>query len=137
MRVKDIMNNSPIYISPSTTLQEAAQEMRDKDIGFLPIGENDRLIGSITDRDIAIRGVANGNGVSEIKVRDIMSEEIQYCFEDDPVEQAAELMSNLQIRRLAVLDKNKRLKGIVSLGDIASKSSDSDISGRALSEICN
>jgi CBS domain-containing protein len=137
MRVKDVMNNSPIFISPSTTLKEAASEMRDKDIGFLPIGENDRLIGAVTDRDIAIRGVAGGNGIGDMEVRDIMSERIRYCFEDDPVEKAAEIMSNLQLKRLVVLDSNKRLKGVVSLGDLASKLTDQRICGKVLSDICH
>lgn len=137
MLVKDIMNNSPTFISPTTTLKEAAQEMRDKDIGFLPIGENDRLIGAITDRDIAIRGVAKGNGVSDLEVRDIMSEHIEYCFEDDPVEKAAEKMCKLQLHRLVVLDRNKRLKGILSTGDIASKGNDDAVCAKVYHEICH
>lgn len=137
MLVKDIMNNSPTYISPTTTLREAAQEMRDRDIGFLPVGENDRLIGAVTDRDITIRGVAQGNGVGDMEVSDIMSAHIQYCFEDDPVEKAAELMCKMQLHRLVVLDRNKRLKGILSLGDMASKSHDEKLCGKVLHDICH
>lgn len=137
MQVKDIMSTNPRYITPETTLQEAAQEMLDHDIGFLPIGENDRLIGTVTDRDIAIRAVAQGNGVSDMKVRDIMTQKVMYCFEDDPVEKACESMCNLQLRRLIVLDNNKRITGILSTGDLAKNGHNDKLCGHVMHDICS
>lgn len=136
MKVKDVMCSSPTYISPTTTLKEAAVQMRDQDIGFLPIGENDRLIGTITDRDITIRGVAKGNSAPDVQVRDIMTKHVSYCFEEDPIEKAAEIMCKLQLHRLIVLDKNKRLTGILSTGDLAEKAHDEQLCGHVLEKIC-
>jgi CBS domain-containing protein len=136
MQVREIMNNKPRYIAPTTTLKEAAKEMLDRDIGFLPIGENDRLIGAITDRDIAIRGVAGGNGTSEMKVGDVMTKNVTYCFEDDPIEEAAKTMCKQQLRRLIVLNKDKRFTGILSVGDIARKGRDHKLSGQVLHDVC-
>jgi CBS domain-containing protein len=92
--------------------------MAKADIGSLPVGENDRLIGMITDRDIVLRAVAKGRD-TKTHVRDVMSDRIQYCFEDDDVGSAAENMASLGVRRLPVLNRNKRLVGIIALGDIA------------------
>ena len=93
--------------------------MRDEDIGALPVGENDRLIGMVTDRDIAVRGVAEDRAPETTTVRDVMSEKVYYCFEDDDVEDAARCMAENQVRRLPILNRDKRLTGIVSLADIA------------------
>ena len=95
--------------------------MVDIDAGVLPVGENDRLVGMLTDRDITIRAVAKGKAPDRTKVRDVMSPEIKYIYEDESVEDAAENMGTLQIRRLPVLNREKRLVGIVSLGDLALK----------------
>ena len=94
--------------------------MKDCDCGILPVAQGDRLIGMITDRDIAVRAVAEGMGPSS-KVREAMTEEVKYCFEDEDVPQVCENMSDIQVRRLPVMDRNKRLVGIVSLGDLALK----------------
>jgi CBS domain-containing protein len=104
--------------APDQTMQQAAREMASIDAGLLPVGENDRLVGMITDRDITIRGVARGCS-PDTPIRQVMSQEIRYCFDDDDVEDAADTMSELQIRRLPVLNHDKRLVGIISLGDIA------------------
>jgi CBS domain-containing protein len=117
------------------TLQEAAEKMRTQDFGFLPIGENDRLIGAITDRDIVIRGVATGKDPNKTAVRDIMSDEIHYCFENDSIEKIADMMSKLQIRRVAVLNENKRITGIISLGDVATKSQNNNLSGKVTTAV--
>ena len=105
--------------NPNMTLFEAAQKMRDGDYGILPIGENDRLIGIITDRDIAVRGVAEGYDPKKINVRDVMSERVLYCYEDQSLDEVAQNLGENRIRRLPVLNRQKRLVGILSLGDLA------------------
>ncbi len=119
MRVNDIMTRDPHIITPDVTLDEAARAMRDHDCGYLPVGENDRLTGALTDRDIVIRAVAEGRALENTKVKDIMTPKIQYCFEDATLEEAAKLMEKHKIRRLAVLNSDKRLTGILSISDIA------------------
>jgi len=117
-KLKDLMSRDVKVISPDMSIREAAREMRDGDFGMLPVGENDRMIGTISDRDIAIRAVAEGKDTGT-KVRDVMSEGIAWAFEDDSVEEAAKIMSKRQVRRLPVVDRDKRLVGIVALGDFA------------------
>ena len=123
MQVKDAMTPHAEWISPDVPLTEVATIMRDKGIGCLPVGENDRLIGMITDRDIVVRAVAQGKG-DETPVREIMTESIRYCFEDDDVLDVARTMSELGVRRLPVLDRNKRLVGIVALSNFSSAGTD-------------
>lgn len=118
MHVKDIMSADFKFASPQTTLREAAVLMRDGDYGYLPIGDSEKLKGAVTDRDIVIRAVAAGRG-ADTPVSEVMSETIVYCFEDDDIREAADMMKREQIRRLAVLNDNKRLVGIITLGDIA------------------
>ena len=118
MHVKDIMSADFKLASPQTTLREAAELMRDGDYGYLPIGDSEKLKGAVTDRDIVIRAVATGLG-ADTPVSEIMSESIIYCFEDDDIREAADMMKREQIRRLAVLNDSKRLVGIITLGDIA------------------
>ena len=122
MQAKDLMSKKPEFAPPSWTLKQAADQMRTHDYGFLPIGENDRLIGAVTDRDMVIRAIAAGRDPSKTTVRDVMSKDIQYCFETDDLEDIVQQMESLQIRRLVVLNKDKRMTGIISLGDIATKS---------------
>jgi CBS domain-containing protein len=119
MKISEIMTSDPELIDPNASIREAAQRMKDEDIGALPVGENDRLIGMVTDRDIAMRGVAEDRLPSSTSVRDVMSEKIFYCFEDQDVEDAARCMAENQVRRLPILNRDKRLTGIVSLADIA------------------
>lgn len=133
-RLKDLMSQDVKVISPEMTIEEAARAMSDGGFGMLPVGENDRMIGAITDRDIAIRGVAKGKGPGT-KVREIMSEGICWAFDDDTVERAATLMSERQVRRLAVINHEKRLVGIVALGDFAVDSSELRPAAEALSKI--
>jgi CBS domain-containing protein len=122
MQVSSVMSRDVQTIAPDQTLQHAASAMRRLDAGVLPVEENDKLIGMITDRDIAIRGVADGMG-PDAKVRDAMTYEVKYCFEDEDIDHVAENMRRLQVRRLPVMNRNKRLVGIVSLGDLATKGS--------------
>lgn len=133
-KLKDLMSSDVKVIDPDMTIRDAAIQMREGDFGMLPVGENDRMIGAITDRDIAIRAVAEGKDGST-KVRDVMSEGIAWVFEDQSVEEAAKIMSERQVRRLPVVDRNKRLVGIVALGDFAVESSEIRPAAEALSEI--
>jgi len=119
MKISEIMTPDPELIDPNSSIRDAAQRMKDEDIGALPVGENDRLIGMVTDRDIALRAVAEDKQPSSTSVRDVMSEKIYYCFEDDNVEEAARCMAENQVRRLPILNRDKRLTGIVSLADLA------------------
>jgi CBS domain-containing protein len=121
---------------PDATLQDAARTMAEEDVGFLPVGEKDRMIGMITDRDIAVRAVAQGRDPKKTKVRDVMTERVLYCFEDEDADKAAESMSREQIRRLPIVDRNKRLVGVVSLGDIAMKHNPAK-AGATLSSVCH
>ena len=118
MKICDVMTRDAKLANPEDTLQDVAKLMKDCDCGVLPVREGDRLIGMITDRDIAVRAVAEGKGPSS-KVRDAMTNEVKYCFEDEDVDDVCENMSDIQLRRLPVMDRNKRLVGIVSLGDLA------------------
>ena len=119
MRIRDYMSRDVRLVSPEQTLQQAAQAMASVDAGVLPVSENDRLIGMITDRDIVIRGVAEGCDPSAA-VREVMSAEVKYCYEDDRIDDVLQNMGDLQVRRLPVVNRDKRLVGIVSLGDLAS-----------------
>ena len=121
MYVREVMTHDVVIASPEDTLQRAAEMMIDIDAGVLPVGENDRLVGILTDRDITVRAVAAGKEPTECKVREVMSAEIKYIYEDESIEDAARNMAELQMRRLPVLNREKRLVGIVSLGDLALK----------------
>ncbi len=118
MKVSEIMTRDVFLASPGQRLRDVAAEMEKHDIGVLPVSDNDRLVGMITDRDIAVRAISHGLG-PEAPVREVMSAEVKYCFEDDDVDDLAQNMAIEQIRRLPVLNDKKRLVGIVSLGDLA------------------
>ena len=133
-KLKDLMSRDVQIISPDGTIKEAAQQMRKGNFGMMPVGENDRMIGTISDRDIAIRAVAEGKDPST-KVREVMSEGIVWAYEEDSVDDAAKLMGDRQIRRLPIVNADKRLVGIVALGDFAVDRSDIEAAGKALSEI--
>lgn len=119
MKVSEVMSRQVELASPDDSIQRAAQMMARLDDGVLPVGEGERLVGMITDRDIAIRGVGEGRNPADTSVNEVMTREVRYCFEDDEVQSVAENMAQLQVRRLPVLNRDKRLTGIVSLGDIA------------------
>jgi CBS domain-containing protein len=118
MKVSEAMSRDVRIASPSQPICEIAKLMADMDVGVLPVGENDRLVGIITDRDIAVRAVANKKS-PETSVRDVMSTEILYCYEDEDLEDVADNMSIQKIRRLPVLNRDKRLVGIISIADLA------------------
>lgn len=119
MKVMEIMSLEPEVISPDASIRDAAKRMRTEDIGAIPVGENDRLVGMVTDRDIATRAVAEEKNPGTTSVRDVMSKKVFYIFDDDQLDAAARCMSDHQVRRLPVLNHDKRLVGIVSLGDLA------------------
>ena len=118
MNVSECMSRDVRVASPNETLRDVARTMVEIDAGVLPVGENDRLVGMITDRDIAVRGVADGMG-PETKVSEVMSSEVKYCYEDDDVDTVLRNMSDIQVRRLPVVNREKRLVGIISIGDLA------------------
>ncbi|MFC3079619.1 CBS domain-containing protein [Phenylobacterium terrae] len=133
MKVGECMTRDVRLASPDETLREAARAMADLDAGVLPVGENDRLVGMITDRDIAVRGVGEGKG-PDAKIREVMTQDVRYCFEDDDAEDVLENMGEQQVRRMPVLNAEKRLVGIISIGDLAGRE-EPRRAGEALSEI--
>src|SRR6185436_2303089 len=119
MKVKDVMHKGVDWVSPDTPITEIAKLMRAHDIGCIPIGEDDRLVGMVTDRDIVCKGLAgNGFDASRAKARDVMTDGIHCCREDDDLAKAVHHMETLKVRRLPVINKSKRLVGMISLGDI-------------------
>jgi CBS domain-containing protein len=132
MNVSDYMTRDVTVVGPNDTLQQAAKIMGQLDCGCLPVGENDRLVGMITDRDIATRAVAEGLG-PDTKGRGIMSSELRWCYDDDDVEDVADQMAEYKVRRLPVINRDKRLVGMISLGDISQ--ADGALSSHALKEI--
>jgi CBS domain-containing protein len=134
MKVREAMTRDVRLVKPDQPISEAARLMAELDIGALPVEENDRLVGMITDRDIAVRAVAAGRG-PDTAVREIMSREIKYCFEDQSIDEVTQNMGELRIRRLPVLTRDKRLIGILSLGDLAIDEGARDEAGEALGGI--
>ena len=118
MQVRDAMHAGVTWAGPETSIKELARTMRDKDIGAIPIGENDRLVGMVTDRDIALRCLADGRDVDSMTARDVMTSPIIYCRADEEVGDAVRIMENQAIRRLPVIDENKRMVGMLALGDV-------------------
>jgi CBS domain-containing protein len=137
MKVKDIMTPHAECVSPQITLQQAAQKMKELDVGTLLICDNDRLAGMVTDRDITIRATASGSNPASTKVRDVLTPEVAYCFDDQDADEAAQLMKDKQIRRLPVLNRQKRLVGIVSLGDLAARNRDRELVGDTMEHVCS
>lgn len=134
MQVKEIMTREVELIAPTASLTEAAQKMSQLEIGPLPVCDGERLVGMLTDRDITVRATAQGRDPQTTAVRDVMTQEVVYCFEDQEVELAAQMMEMRQIRRVPVLDHHKRLVGIVSLGDLAVSSTE-QLAGATLHEV--
>lgn len=132
MQISQCMTRDVKLVAPQDTIQKAACAMAEVDSGILPVSDGERLVGLITDRDIAIRGVGAGCA-ADTPVQKVMSAEVRYCFEDEDVEEVLDNMADLQIRRLPVLDRDKRLVGIVSLSDLADR--EADETGRTLADI--
>ena len=132
MKIKDVMTSDVSFVSPDTPVAEIARRMRDEDIGALPVTENDRMIGMVTDRDIVVRCVASGS-VEGATARTAMSPRVLYCYEDQSVNEILENMAEQQVRRMPVVSREKRLVGVVSIGDLSQKSQRK--AGESLKEI--
>ncbi|WII73491.1 CBS domain-containing protein [Bdellovibrio sp. 22V] len=135
MQVREIMHPDAKVLNFKHSVAEAAQLMESEDCGSIPVEKDDKMIGMVTDRDIAIRVVAHGKDPRSTKVEDIMSPGISYCFDDEDVSEVSRKMSSKQIRRLPVVDRNKRLVGMVSIGDIATKAGSARISHDTLQSV--
>lgn len=134
MKVKNAMHKNAEWVAPETPITQVAKKMKDLDVGSLPVGENDRLIGMITDRDIACRGFSNGKNVSGLTARDVMSKGIIYCSDSDELEDAVHLMEKKKIRRLPVINEKKRMVGMLTLGDISHAAS-REMSGEVIAAV--
>ena len=135
MKVQEIMTGDVKCIDPDTPIAKAADKMRDQDIGFLAVCGDDRLVGTVTDRDITIRSVAQGRDPRLAPVREIMTPQVFYCYEDDDVERVAQYMEEKEVRRMLILNRQKRLVGVVSIGDLAKTSSEKELAGETLGHI--
>ena len=131
--VRDIMTRGAEIVSPDSPIQDAARIMKDIDVGAVPVCNGDRIVGMVTDRDIAVRAVAEGK--HDCRVQDVMSEGLTWCYEDDEVAAAAAKMKEKQIRRLPVMSADKRLVGMLSLGDLAVEGNNDNRSGEVLEKI--
>ncbi len=135
MKINEIMTADVVVVRPETTVQEAAQEMRSLGIGCVPVCDGDRLVGMLTDRDIALRLVAEGLSPLNTAVSQCMTPEVRWCYEDESIEEAQKVMKERQIRRLPVISREKRLVGILSVGDLAIKTDATTEVGETVREI--
>ena len=135
MMLKEIMTPEVEVVRPNSTLKEAARKMKDLDVGLIPVCDGDRLCGMLTDRDITVRSTALGNDPAKTPVEGVMTQEVVYAFEHQDEEAAASLMEEKQIRRLIILNRDKRLVGIVSLGDLATRAAHKSRSAETLQEV--
>ena len=133
MRINEIMSRQVEVARPQDTIQDVARKMREIDAGVMPVCDGEKVKGMVTDRDIVIRAVSEARSF-ETPVSEVMTSDVEYCYEDDDIAEAADKMAELQVRRLVVLDRDQRLVGIVSLGDIAQQGKDKT-TGQALEEI--
>jgi CBS domain-containing protein len=134
-KVGEIMTRSVAVVQRDDTLQQAAQKMKTLNIGSLPVCDGEAMVGVVTDRDITVRGVAVGMLPQESLISDVMTADVHWCSESDTVQQAMDLMGEAQVRRLAVLDENRKIVGVVSLGDLATRqSAHTDATLREISE---
>jgi CBS domain-containing protein len=135
MKIDQVMSTNVECIAPTLPIGKAAEKMRDLDVGFLPICEHDKLIGVVTDRDITIRSVVQGRDPRLAPVREIMTQSVFYCFDDEEIEAVAQYMKDKEVRRMVILNRQKRLVGVVSLGDIAKVSGEKQLAGETLGDI--
>ena len=132
MQLKKVMSTNPECVSPATPIGQVASVMKTRDIGMVLVSENDRLVGTVTDRDIVIRGIAEGRDPRIAMTGDIMTSKAAFCFEDQDISEAAQLMEERKIRRLAILNRDMKLVGVVSLGDLAVRTGDEAMSGEVI-----
>jgi CBS domain-containing protein len=134
MKIKDAMHKGAEWVAPATSVYDIAKKMRDLDIGAIPVGDNDRLIGMVTDRDIACRGVANERDCAKLTALDVMSKGIIFCRDTEELEDALRIMEQKQVRRLPVINDQKRMVGMLSLGDISHAASH-ELSGEVMAAV--
>jgi len=137
MKVSEIMSRNIECIDPDTSIKDAAEKMRSLDVGFLPVCEDEHVRGTLTDRDITIRHVADGQNPYRVKVRDIMTPDALYCFEDEEIEEVGRYMREHEVRRVLIFDREERLVGIVSLGDLSKVAGEQQLAGETLKEIAD
>jgi CBS domain-containing protein len=135
MQVHEVMTREVEFVHPDSTLQEAASKMKARDIGPLPVCDKGWVVGMLTDRDITVRATAQGKDPKAICVRDVMTPEVIACSEDQPLAEAARLMAERQVRRLLVLNRDKQLVGVVSLGDLAIQTGHQQLAGEILDQV--
>jgi CBS domain-containing protein len=135
MKVSDVMSRQVECTRPEASDEEAAARMKALDVGSLPVCDNDRIVGIVTDRDIVVRAIAEGQNPKTTTVRDTMTRRPVFCYDDQDLEEASKIMKQKQIRRLMVLNRNKRLVGMLSLGDLAVISGNDRLSGDTLEQI--
>jgi CBS domain-containing protein len=135
MNVSEIMSRKVEIISPETPIRDAAQKMKAYDVGFLPVGDNDRLVGTVTDRDMVIRVIAEGKDAEYCKTRDVMTSDVFWCYEDQTVDEVADYMAEKEVRRVLILNRAKRLVGVVSIGDLAKTGGEQQKTGELIKEI--
>jgi CBS domain-containing protein len=134
MQAKELMTQKVECISPETQIRDAAEKMKALDVGFLPVCESDRLVGAVTDRDIVLRVIAPGKSVKDCRARDVMTNDVFWCYEDQTADEVADYMAEKEIRRVLILNGDKRLVGVISIGDLA-KGGEEQITGEALKDI--
>ena len=127
--IQDIMSENCQWGARNMTVAEAAKLMQQNDFGFLPVGctEQDKLVGTVTDRDITINCVAQGKNPAETRLDDIMTEKLYYCYSDQPVQEVCDNMAKIRVRRLPVVNRDKRLVGVVSFGDVAQAAAQNEV----------
>ena len=135
MKISEIMSRNVECIEPDTSIKDAAEKMRSIDVGFLPVCEDGHIIGTLTDRDITIRHVADGQNPYRVKARDILTPNVFYCFEDQDIEEVGRYMQQHEVRRVLIFDLTEQLVGIVSLGDISKAVGEQHLAGETLKEI--
>jgi CBS domain-containing protein len=133
--LREVMTTEVITLLPSATVQDAAHYMKMLNVGSIPICERDQLVGMLTDRDIVVRVIAERHNPDTQQIQDVMTSQVDYCYEDQDVEEAAQVMQDRQIRRLPIIDRNNHLVGIVSLGDLAVKTNEEKTMAQALEQI--
>jgi len=135
MKISEIMSRNVECIEPDTSIKDAAEKMRSIDVGFLPVCEDGHIIGTLTDRDITIRHVADGQNPYRVKARDILTPNVFYCFEDQDIDEVGRYMQQEEVRRILIFDHTEQLVGIVSLWDISKAAGEAHLAGETLKEI--
>jgi CBS domain-containing protein len=135
MKVSQIMSRNVECIGLDASIKDAAERMRSIDVGFLPVCEGNQVVGTLTDRDITIRHVADGQNPYRVKARDIMTPDALYCYEDEDVQAVASYMKEHEVRRVLIFDRSQQLVGVVSLGDVSKTEGEEELAGETLRDI--